>query len=59
MRQVERQLRPHSLGAVDVEVDPAARRRVRVGGRGRAVHLFWAQGLPRPELQWEIYLPDD
>ena len=54
--EVERQMWPHSLG-VNVMLHLADGRFESVG-EGRAVHLFWAQGLPRPEPQWEIYLPD-
>ena len=54
--EAERQMWPHSLG-VNVMLHLADGRLESVG-EGRAVHLFWAQGLPRPEPQWEIYLPN-
>jgi Transcriptional regulator, AbiEi antitoxin len=51
-----RQLWPNSLG-VNVMLHLADSRLESVG-EGRSWHLFWAQGLPAPVPQWEIYLPD-
>ena len=58
IRQMEgtRQMWPNSLG-VNVMLHLADGRLESVG-EGRSWHLFWAQGLPAPVPQWEIYLPD-
>ena len=51
-----RQLWPNSLG-VNVVLHVADGRFESVG-ESRSAYLMWAQGLPTPIPQWEIYLPD-
>jgi hypothetical protein len=54
--EASRQMWPDSLG-VNVMLHVADERFESVG-EGRSAHLFWAQGLPAPEPQWELRRAD-
>ena len=54
--EAERQMWPNSLG-VHVMLQVADGRFESVG-ESRSAHLMWTQGLPKPEPQWKVYLPD-